>query len=256
MRSASLFRRGLVGALLLLATWPGSAGAASATGWQWPLAGVPTVLRAFQPPPTPYAAGHRGVDLAAPTGAAVLAAGAGVVGFAGKLAGRGVVTVLHGPLRTTYEPVSAVVRAGQPVSGGQQIGRLQPPMGHCGAGRPCLHWGLLRGSVYLDPLALVGLRHSILLPVWGRHLPSAGSAGAPPYAVGALAIGTGPAVTPGTDPVPRPTVMDRGPAATASHRHPTPPGASLPAVGGALLLGGTGWLLTSHRRRSESSAYD
>ncbi|MGH2179960.1 hypothetical protein, partial [Enterococcus faecalis] len=31
--------------------------------WGWPLAGVPAVTRRFDAPPTPYAAGHRGVDL-------------------------------------------------------------------------------------------------------------------------------------------------------------------------------------------------
>lgn len=234
MRVVSLLHRGLVGALLLLATMPGPAGAASATGWQWPLAGVPTVLRPFQPPPTPYAAGHRGVDLAAPTGAAVLSAGAGVVGFAGVLAGRGVVTVIHGSLKTTYEPVSAVVRAGQPVTAGQPIGRLQPPTGHCGAGRSCLHWGLLRGTVYLDPLALLGLTHSVLLPVWGPHLP---------YAVGATGMQTSralsavPASSLGTDP-------SRGSSGGGDSPRPRGP---LPPVRGAALLAGTGLLLYAGR---------
>ncbi len=159
-------------AVLLLSLsvgWPTPALAASPAGWRWPLAGVPTVLRPFQPPPTPYAAGHRGVDLGALPGAAILAAGNGVIGYAGRLAGRGVVTVIHGALRTTYEPVAAVVHAGQPVSAGEPIGRLQPPTGHCGAGRACLHWGLLRGTIYLNPLALLGLTHPILLPMFGAH---------------------------------------------------------------------------------------
>lgn len=133
----------LVGVVVLLGVPPGPAGAANGGQWGWPLPGIPTVLRPFQPPPTPYAAGHRGVDLAAPVGASVLAAGTGVIGYAGRLAGRGVVTVVHGPLRTTYEPVTAVVQAGQSVRVGEQIGRLEPPTGHCGIGRSCLHWGLL-----------------------------------------------------------------------------------------------------------------
>src|SRR3954468_3215546 len=81
--------------------------------WQWPLAGGPTVVRPFAPPAARYGAGHRGVDLAAAAGTPVPAAGAGVVGYAGLLAGRGVVTVVHGSLRTTYEPVAALVRTGQ-----------------------------------------------------------------------------------------------------------------------------------------------
>lgn len=147
------------------AVLPGALPHAVAARWQWPLAGTPRVLRGFEPPPTRYAAGHRGVDLAAPVGAAVLAAGAGVVGYAGTLAGRGVVTVVHGGLRTTYEPVAAAVRPGQLVAGGTVLGHLQAGP-HCGLLRPCLHWGLLRGRVYLDPLALLGLAAVRLLPVW------------------------------------------------------------------------------------------
>jgi hypothetical protein len=82
--------------------------------------------------------------------------------FAGLLAGRGVVVVDHGGLRTTYEPVVPVVRIGQRVAVGAPLGHLGPP-GPCWAnwcrGRPHLglHWGLLRGLVYLDPLQLLGL---------------------------------------------------------------------------------------------------
>lgn len=166
----------LVGVVVLLGVPPGPAGAANGEQWGWPLPGIPTVLRPFQPPPTPYAAGHRGVDLVAPVGASVLAAGTGVIGYAGRLAGRGVVTVVHGPLRTTYEPVTAVVQAGQSVRVGEQIGRLEPPTGHCGIGRSCLHWGLLRGDSYLDPLALLHLSPPILLPLGsldaGTRLPT------------------------------------------------------------------------------------
>lgn len=118
---------------------------------------APEVTRGFEPPVGPYEPGHRGVDLAAAPGTPVLAAGPGVVGYAGMLAGRGVVTVVHpGGLRTTYEPVRAGVRPGQHVSAGTVLGTLEP--GHPGCPRrACLHWGLLRGHTYLDPLSL--LRH-------------------------------------------------------------------------------------------------
>ena len=72
---------------------PARAGAAA--GWRWPLAGHPVVARGFDPPALPWGAGHRGVDLRGRRGAPVYAAGAGVVGYAGLLAGRGVVTVHH-----------------------------------------------------------------------------------------------------------------------------------------------------------------
>ncbi|MBI3689072.1 MAG: M23 family metallopeptidase [Actinobacteria bacterium] len=151
--------------------------------WGWPLPGQPEVTRRFDPPTTPYGRGHRGVDLAASTGAPVLAVGGGVVGYAGPVAGRGVVTVLHPDgLRTTYEPVLAGLRPGQPVKRGDELGTVLP--GHPGCPRPaCLHWGLLRGDVYLDPLSLVGRRPVRLLPI---TVPVAGPSGravtAPPAA--------------------------------------------------------------------------
>ncbi|MEU9831257.1 peptidoglycan DD-metalloendopeptidase family protein [Streptosporangium sp. NPDC048047] len=132
--------------------------------WGRPLAGRLRVLREFAPPARPWLAGHRGTDLAAPPGTEVRAAGAGTVGYAGPLAGRGVVTVLHdGGLRTTYLPVTPSVRHGQTVERGQVIGTLQDVPGHCPAG--CLHWGLLRDWLYLDPLLLLGRGRVRLLPV-------------------------------------------------------------------------------------------
>ena len=132
--------------------------------FRWPLDGTPTVVRAFDPPAQPWLPGHRGVDLAGAPGAPVRAAGAGMVRFAGSVAGRGVVSVDHpGGLRTTYEPVTAVVHAGDRVGPGDLLGRLDA--GHPGcAVDACLHWGLRRGDDYLDPLALLGLARVRLLP--------------------------------------------------------------------------------------------
>ncbi|MBG0828589.1 M23 family metallopeptidase [Planomonospora sp. ID67723] len=139
--------------------------AAPLSRWRWPLTGRSRVLRGFTPPPQPWLAGHRGVDLAASPGARVHAAGPGRIGYAGPLAGRGVVTVIHpGGLRTTYLPVRTSVRAGQDVSAGEVIGVVEDASGHCPAG--CLHWGLLRERDYLDPLLLLGLGKVRLLPVW------------------------------------------------------------------------------------------
>jgi murein DD-endopeptidase MepM/ murein hydrolase activator NlpD len=118
----------------------------------WPLAGAVQVLNGFDPPDSPWGRGHRGVDLTARVGARVLAAAAGQVTYAGMLAGRGVVVVSHGSLRTTYEPVAAVVSVGDQVRVGQPIGRLTSGS-HCRAG-PCLHWGLRQEDTYLDPLLL------------------------------------------------------------------------------------------------------
>jgi murein DD-endopeptidase MepM/ murein hydrolase activator NlpD len=141
------------------------------TGFGWPLDGVPAVVRPFDPPPQPWLPGHRGVDLAASPGATVRAAGPGTVAFAGTVAGRGVVSVQHANgLRTTYEPVDASVLAGATVAAGAPIGVLVA--GHAGCpAAACLHWGLRRGEVYLDPLALLGFVRVRLLPLDGAQEP-------------------------------------------------------------------------------------
>lgn len=151
-------------------TRPGRAPAPSPL-WGWPLTGRPRVLRDFAPPAQPWLAGHRGADLAASPGAEVRAAGAGTVGYADRLADRGVVTVLHsGGLRTTYLPVQPSVRRGQAVATGEVIGVLQDIPGHCPTA--CLHWGLLRDRAYLDPLLLLGHGQVRLLPLWpGQNSP-------------------------------------------------------------------------------------
>jgi murein DD-endopeptidase MepM/ murein hydrolase activator NlpD len=133
--------------------------------WQWPLRPTPRVLRGYDPPPQRWLSGHRGVDLAARPGQPVYAAGAGRVGYAGRLAGQGVVTVLHGALRTTYLPVRPSVRPGEPVALGHRLGSVEDVRGHCGQ-YLCLHWGLRRGLTYLDPLSLLGIGTIRLLPRW------------------------------------------------------------------------------------------
>ena len=131
--------------------------------WAPPLAAPLRVTRPFQPPPSPYAAGHRGVDLAGSPGQEVRSAGTGLVTWAGVLAGRGVVVVQHGNLRTTYEPVAAEVAQGSRVFAGDRIGTLQ--RGHPGCPvTACLHWGVRRGAAYLDPLLLLRPPRVRLLP--------------------------------------------------------------------------------------------
>lgn len=135
----------------------------------WPLSPEPDVVRPFEPPPHPYASGHRGVDLAGRPGQAVLAALPGTVGFAGSIGGKPVVTVLHGGRRTTYEPVVASVERGQAVTAGEVLGRLAVTDSHCFPAA-CLHWGLVVGTgedeEYADPLSLVGSGPVRLLPLW------------------------------------------------------------------------------------------
>ncbi|MGH8867911.1 MAG: peptidoglycan DD-metalloendopeptidase family protein [Actinomycetes bacterium] len=149
---------------------PSAENAVEAGRWRSPLPGPPRVARGFAPPASQWGAGHRGVDLWAPPGATIRSAGAGTVLYAGELAGRGVVSVTHGALRTTYEPVRATVGRGETVGAGEPVGVLQRRGSHC-LPRTCLHWGLLRGDAYLDPLLLFGLGTTRLLPVWDVPVP-------------------------------------------------------------------------------------
>ena len=144
---------------------PADAQAVDSVG-DWPLQPQPGVVDRFDPPESEFGSGHRGVDLAGSAGQSVRSALPGEVAFAGAIAGRGVVVVSHGTTRTTYEPVSALVSVGEQVSAGQAIGTLQLIGSHCFPSA-CLHWGWLRGEVYLDPLLLVGVRRVRLLPLTG-----------------------------------------------------------------------------------------
>jgi murein DD-endopeptidase MepM/ murein hydrolase activator NlpD len=145
-----------------------AADAASDASFTAPMAGPLQVLRPFEPPPTPYSAGHRGVDLRTPLGGEVLAAGAGRVTFVGMVAGRGVVVIAHADgIRTEYEPVRPLIAAGQAVARGQPLGRVLGQHGAWPPGR-CLHWGARRGEVYFDPLLLLLPLGPVRLLPWPR----------------------------------------------------------------------------------------
>jgi murein DD-endopeptidase MepM/ murein hydrolase activator NlpD len=157
----------MAGALLLL-TLPGAAPAAAEvepTG-SWPVRPRPAVVNDFDPPEVRWGSGHRGVDLAGRIGQQVRSALPGEVSFVGRIAGVGVVVVEHGTTRTTYQPVAASVSRGDPVAQGGVLGTLEWFGTHC-LPQACLHWGLVEGDVYLDPLELVGggPRPVRLLPV-------------------------------------------------------------------------------------------
>lgn len=148
----------------------------------WPVPD-PVVERAFEPPPQRWAAGHRGVDLAVAPGQGVRAVGAGEVTFAGIIAGKGVVSVRlsdsgYPPLRVSYEPVRALVEAGDRVAAGQTVGHLTTRPRHCRAStRSCLHLGVRRGERYLDPMGLLRPHRPVLLPLERRsppHVPGGG----------------------------------------------------------------------------------
>jgi murein DD-endopeptidase MepM/ murein hydrolase activator NlpD len=71
--------------------------------------------------------GHKGLDIAAPTGTTIVASRAGTVTFAGSQSGYGnVVYISHGDgIETRYAHMSAITcRRGLQVSQGQPIGRV------------------------------------------------------------------------------------------------------------------------------------
>lgn len=125
--------------------------------YRWPLPLSSRVLRHFEPPAQAWSPGHRGVDLSAEVGAPVRAAAAGVVAFAGPVVDRTVVSVDHPDgIRTTYEPLEPVVRAGQQVDAGALIGHVGAGEAGAHCAESCLHWGARTGpDAYLDPLLLV-----------------------------------------------------------------------------------------------------
>ena len=131
------------------ATTPAAPGAS----WGWPVIGP--VIRGFDPPDTPYGAGHRGIDIAVAVGTVVLAPEAGTVVFAGPVGGQLFLTLDHGAeLVSTYSWLSStLVRKGDVVAGGQPIATTG--LGHPGSGVPHLHFGAKRSGNYVDPLELL-----------------------------------------------------------------------------------------------------
>jgi murein DD-endopeptidase MepM/ murein hydrolase activator NlpD len=146
--------------------------------WSWPLRPAPDILRNFEKPPKPWQRGHRGVDLAIPSGNAgpgavgtpILSPGDGVVSFAGTVVDRGVLSIDHGGGRvSSFEPVSTDLRKGQRVEEGDVVAALAVTAAatgpwHCAS--PCVHWGVRVDGEYVDPLSFVmDRRPSVLLPL-------------------------------------------------------------------------------------------
>ena len=156
-RLAGLVRTWVVVVCVALVGSPFAAYAAAqepgvAGDWAPPVPG--RVVRPFAEPMAQYAAGHRGVDLAAPAGTSVRAANDGTVAFAGAVAGSLHVVVAHdGGIRTSYSFLTRVdVRVGQGVRRGQVVGVA----GGVGDGHDAgvLHFGVRIGDRYVDPMVL------------------------------------------------------------------------------------------------------
>jgi murein DD-endopeptidase MepM/ murein hydrolase activator NlpD len=158
--------------------------AAGDGSWTWPVDGVgegrPTIEGEFDAPDTEYGPGHRGIDLATLVGAPVRAVAAGVVTFAGRVAGVDVISVDHGAERSTYQPVSASVSVGDRVTAGAVIGTVVVGPFHCSA--PCLHLGRVARADdrYLDPMDRLAGRSQVRLvdPQGPPPVPPVGPTGA------------------------------------------------------------------------------
>lgn len=144
---------------------------ATASRWLWPVEGPRRIVAAFVAPPTPYAAGHRGIDLPAPEEGVVVAPADGVVHYVGTVVDRPVVSIRHADgVISSMEPVDSELAAGQGVRRGEPIGSVVS-MGarsawsatHCRS--PCIHLGVRVHGAYVSPLNyLGGIPRSVLLP--------------------------------------------------------------------------------------------
>lgn len=135
------------------------------------------VIKGFDPPAKPWLPGSRGVEFSASPGEPVRTVTAGVVVFAGQVAGTGAVSImLPDGRRTTHMPVVPVVAVGDVVIPGQVIGLVGvgPP-----CSRTCLHWGLKKGTEYQNPMTLLDTEVR-LLPMQGASSGGVGQTGPSP----------------------------------------------------------------------------
>ena len=91
----------------------------------------------------------------------------GLVVFAGRVVDRGVLSIDHADARSSFDPVSRRVAAGERVRRGQVVatvatgGDHPPGVLHIGARIPAAG-----GWAYVDPLLFLGgARHAVLLPL-------------------------------------------------------------------------------------------
>ena len=172
--------------------------------WVWPVDG--DVITPYRNGSDPYASGqHRGIDIGAAVGTAVVAAAGGEVRFAGTAGSSGLtVSVRTGDgYDTSYLHLSSLaVRAGARVSAGERIGAVGMT-GTRSAAAPHLHFGV----------RAAGTRHAYRDPLAFLPPPAATNAPEPPPAAPA--------------PAPQPAPPASAPKPVPSLR-PTPQGAPRP----------------------------
>lgn len=143
-----MLRRVAFSMALCLLTSTLSPAAAEGQGWLEPVRAP--VVDPFRKPTSPWGAGNRGWEYHVPRPQQVLAAGSGVVVFAGSVGGTLHVTLLHGDgIKTSYSFLDrTTVRIGDLVSAGRPLGWVSGPF----------HFSVRRDGEYVDPGWLFGER--------------------------------------------------------------------------------------------------
>ncbi len=139
-------------ACVALASAPSPSAAERPGVWQWPTGDPVPVVSSFAPPAHDWLPGRRGVTLAYGPGRPVYACAQGTVSFAGRVGGRGVVSIRHTmgdrSIWSTYLPIDPRVKAGDTVEKGDEIGMVSQDS-------TTLHWGAKTGrTTYVNPLRL------------------------------------------------------------------------------------------------------
>lgn len=185
-------------ALAVVGWSPGSATRAAAQGDRWVEPVIAPVVDGYRPPEHVGAPGNRGWEYATVPGTVVVAAGAGVVVFAGSIGDSRYVSIQHPDgRRTTYSHVADLaVAAGDRVGAGDRVATSGTR----------LHFGLRVGDHYRDPGELfgsadttapgvVGATGTRLLPMVDRPVPGGDrrrSTPEAPTAPGVAPAGRGP----------------------------------------------------------------
>lgn len=130
--------------------------------WLWPVDGEHSIRLNYQAPVTEYSRGHRGIDLPVDIGQEVRAPAAGIVTYAGNLAGRGVLTLTVGDYLVSFEPITPLVSEGDVVLRGAVVGSVGSGS-HCDE---CLHVGVRRKGLYLSPVKLLESLPKAKLETW------------------------------------------------------------------------------------------
>jgi hypothetical protein len=140
-------------------------GVQPALAWTWPVDGP--VLRPFKLASDPYAAGqHRGIDIGAPTGAAVRAPASGTVSFAGTVPGGGrtlAIRTSDGYSVTLVHLGTIGVSRGTQVEEAATVGTIGPSGDPAGP-EPYVYLGIRVASDpngYRDPLTFLPARPAL-----------------------------------------------------------------------------------------------